>query len=162
MGRQVQIPTPLPADVNENARNSIELTFQKQSKHLNQTVDEEKCTDPDPNLDPSENMLEQDMEMAGILLSLLREAPFDVLKSTNSYLTNEMPEYMGSISIMKADQIVTVDQATQTQSVEELLRQNWVDQILEHLMYYTGLKSKEVLKYLSETVQDKADMMSLW
>ena len=76
----------------------------------------------------------------------------DVLKSTNSYLTNEMPEYMGSVSMIEADRIVTVDQTTQTQCVEELLRLNWLDQILEHPMYYAGLKSKELLQYLFEIV----------
>ena len=86
--------------------------------------------------------------MADILLCLSREAPLDILNSTNSYLTNEMPEYMGSVSVIEADRIVTVDQATQTQSVEELLRQSWVDGILDHPMYYTGLKSKELLQYI--------------
>ena len=68
----------------------------------------------------SENMLEQ--ELADILLSLSREAPLDISKSTNSCLTIEKPEYMGSVTMIEADRIVTVDQATQAQSVEELLR----------------------------------------
>ena len=92
-------------------------------------------------------MREQDLEMADILLSLSREAPLDTLKAP----TVKMPEYMRSVSMTEADR------ATQTQSVEELLRRNWVDRIFEHPMYYTSLKSKELLQYLFEIVQDKAD-----
>ena len=50
-------PYPLPADMNEDARNSIELAFQKRSKHPSEAVDERECTDADPNSDPSHSGL---------------------------------------------------------------------------------------------------------
>ena len=107
-------------------------------------------------------MVEEELEVADILLSFSRSTYWDSIKQDTSCSTNEMPENVRASSMIESDCVVTVEQGTQTLSLERLLRKNWIDRILEHPMYYTGLKSRELLYFLFDLVKDKADRISLW
>ena len=157
-------PFPLPADMNEEARNRLEVAFQKRRKQSHQTDGERECpeTEPEPASSETENSLEEELEVADILLSFSRSAYWDSIKQDTSCSTNEMPENVRASSMIESDCVVTVEQGTQTLSLERSLRQNWIDRIREHPMYYTGLKSRELLYFLFDLVKDKADRISLW
>ena len=85
---------PLPADMNEDARSRLKFAFQKQRKQSHQTGGEREYpgTEPEPASSETENMLEEELEVADILLSFSRSTYWDSIKQDTSCSTNEMPE----------------------------------------------------------------------
>ena len=96
---------------------------------------------------------ENDSEMldaAHALLELSSECPyseFEALETTG----------IGSIPIC----LETANQGTQAREFERIVRKHWIEKMLYHPKFYTGLKSRELIEFVLGLVKDKAERLTI-
>lgn len=180
-------PYPIPANLTGNAKLKQELAFQRRNKtvrppqgNIKVDVSLDKDTNgggedlkseiPQPEVPNDESKMNE--EVAQILLDLSNaavknepniEAAHMLLELSRENMVDPQPEIVETeVNTCFRDDLKKTDQGTDAEDFEQVARNHWIDTILNHPMFYTGLKSKELLELVFGLVKDKAEKMTLW
>eukprot|EP00794_Sanderia_malayensis_P004492 gene4492-5087_t len=184
-------PYPIPANLAGSAKLKQELAFQRRNKtvrppaqgKIKVDVSLDKDTNgggedleseiAQPEVPNDESKMNE--EVAQILLDLSNsavknepnqrniEAAHMLLELSRENMVDPQHEYVETeVNNCFRDDLKKTDQGRDVEDFEKVARNHWIDTILNHPMFYTGLKSKKLLELVFGLVKDKAEKMILW
>ena len=182
-------PYPIPANLTGKAKLKRELAFQRRNetarssqgnmnvagldKNTNGRKDF-KSEIPTPEVSGDESKVNE--EVAQILLDFSNAAVKDesdqrnveaahmLLELSRNAVVDPLPETVETDEVNTGflDDLKKTDMGTDAQDLEQVTRNHWIENILKHPMFYTGLKSRELVEFVFGLVKAKAEKMTLW